>query len=686
MKQISEFTDEQLCNLVDNRWRSSETIWDTVKKTYDDNVRVYKGDPKWLSTISLKKSKVRANRIFVNTEAVINSLIANPPKPIVLNGRNSPESKTLSSNQEKYFQIKYTERNIKEIIRKGLRNLYFSRLIVLKPFWNAKINDFDARAVDPTKVRFSKTSTKEDDSEFAIEEITDQLSSVIKRFPSMEKELLESVGLDSSEDVLIENPDVTYYEAWCWDYVIFKLKNKKTILGKIRNPYWDWDGILITSEEEKQLLEAEGDARRDIFSSIRAEQSQRQVQKSGDKVMPQLENSSEPVTLSSYLFNHFDHPRKPYIFATIFNNENTPIGQTDMITQAIPLQENIDETKRDICQNAKLVNGIIKVDASVMEKSDAQRLRFETEGIIWGKGAVAGVSRETGPALPAFVIENMRDSRNEIDDIMAASSAFKGQREGQETRGGRLALIDQSFLRLNELVQVIDYVNYELFNWFYQLAKVRYTEHHYAKTLGKSMAEETLTLIQDDFRDGSEIRIVSGKTLPEDRQFKYEQAQADVKDGIIGKVDYLEAAGYSNPKEMAKNGFMEKVNPMEAFGVTDEERKSIPPPVPQSTLREQVAFNDLPDTGKIQFLSRMGIQVQPQDLQSNDRSAPVVLNYADLPPDGKAQLAAKAGIILDPQILMAETMKAHEDKQATETNKLNLEHTKLQGASKAEQP
>jgi hypothetical protein len=51
-----------------------------------------------------------------------------------------------------------------------------------------------------------------------------------------------------------------------------------------------------------------------------------------------------------------------------------------MITQAAPLQENIDETKRDITHNAELVNGIIKVDSTVMDKADAQRLKFETEG------------------------------------------------------------------------------------------------------------------------------------------------------------------------------------------------------------------------------------------------------------------------------------------------------------------
>lgn len=645
MKKISELTNEQLCNLINNRWVSSESVWDTIKKVYDANTKVYKNEPDWLTQISRKKSKVRANRVFVDMESVINSVIANPPKPIVLNGRNTPTAKALSMQQEKYFQIKYTERNAKEVVRKGLRNLYFSRLLVLKPFWNAKINDFDVRVVDPRKVRFSKTANKEDDSEFAIEEITDNLTSLLRRFPNKKTEILKSIGKDNDEDALVENPEIKYYEAWCWDYVIFKLCNSNTILGVIRNPYWDWDGILITPEEELQLTgdsAYEGEARRNLLSNIKNAQSERVAQKqkieelkAAGMPLPQLENATEPVTFSAYMFNHFDRPRKPYIFATIFNSENCPIGQTDMITQAAPLQENIDETKRDITQNAKLVNGIIKVDSTVMEKADAQRMRFETEGIIWGKGAVAGVQRETGPALPAFVVENMQDSRKEIDDIMAASSAFKGIREGQETRGGRLALIDQSFLRLNELVQVIDYVNYELFNWFYQLAKVRYTEHHYAKSLGKNAATEILTLIQDDLEDGSEVRIISGKTLPEDRQFKYEQAQQDVEKGFLSPTDYFEAAGYDAPAEKAKNRVIYDMNKPFAVGVSEEELAKIAPKP----------------------------QEEPPKLS---------IKYEDLPPDGKVQMAAKAGIELDPSIVVAEEIKKDKEKKEESERKHNL--------------
>jgi len=329
----------------------------------------------------------------------------------------------------------------------------------------------------------------------------------------------------------------------------------------------------------------------------------------------------------AYLFNHFDHPRKPYIFATILNNENTPIGQTDFIEQAAPLQEGIDRRKIDIDENASLVNGQIKVDSSVMSKADAQKLRYEARGVIWGKNVKEGVTREMGNPLPQFVYEDMVDSRNEIDNIMGATSAFRGEREGQETKAGRLALIDQSYLALNELVQVVDYVNYELFNWFYQLAKLNYTESHYEKELGKDGALEAMELIRDGFEDGAQVRVIAGKTLPEDRQFKFEQAQQDVQKGLLAPTDYFEIAGYSDPAGRAKNAVKYELNKPLSVGMTPEEMQEFMP------------------------------QTEPKD----ESKVSISMKYEDLPPDGQVQLAEKVGITLDPQILVAEKMAVRQD-------------------------
>lgn len=634
---ITTLDDAQKARLVEARWTSSSELWDIVAQVYKQNTAIYSNKADWINWLPFNRQRwvVHANRIFTNTEAVINSLIANPPGVNILPARDGEVAQDFASKLESFFRKKYLDLNLKETFRKGYRNLYFGRIVVLKAFWNPTINDFDFRAINPNNVRFGKHASKEQDSEFAIEEIEDNLCAVIERFPKKKDDLMKKYGITDEAELYIKNPDVKYKEAWINDYVVFKLGN--LILDTIKNPYWDWDGILITNEEEQQLSGLEGQPRRDALQQIKLDQENRQPTPTptGEET-PQETTAENPVNpqdptppqYKPYFFNYFDNPRKPYIFGTIFNNENTPIGRTDMITLSSDLQRGIDKRKTDIDENAELVNGIIKVDASVMGKSDAQRIRFETKGVIWGKGVKDGVSREIGEALPEMVFKDMLDSRSEIDNIMAASSAFRGEREGQETKAGRLALIQQSFLRLNELVQLGDYLAKEVFDWGMQLAKTRYTEYHYAKWMGKDDAQEVIELIQDDFETGTEVKIIAGKSLPVDDEFKFEQAQNDFKQGALGLTDYLEAAKYDDAKEKAKNTVKWLANKPLAVGLTPEEQQQLAP-------------------------------------QQEDKPPSVSISYADLTPDAQVQLLAKIGIQADPNIVVAEKI-AEQDKSKQE--------------------
>jgi hypothetical protein len=615
---ITTLDDTQKHQLVSNRWESSKTVWETVDRVYKANTRIYENKADWLDSLPYQnKGKiVQANRIFTNMEAVINSLIAQQPGLNILPARDGEEAQDYARKLESFMQKKFLDLNTKEVARKGLRNLYFGRLIVIKAFWNPAIDDFDYRAVDPRKVRFGKYASKEQDSEFAIEEIDDNLCAVIERFPEKKTELMKKFGITTEADLYVKNPDITYKESWIQNYVVFS--HDTIILGCIKNPYWDWDGILVTEDEETELnkTEKEGslnvEQRRQKLQTIKLEQDSRKAAMQAATETPEGEDKgeaddgsedyeteevNEPPKYKAYYFNYFDEPRKPYIFATIFNNENSPIGRTDMITLSASLQQGIDKRKMDIGENCELANGIIKVDAEVMGKADAQRIRFETRGVIWGKGVVNGVQRETGTALPQMVFDDMIDSRSEIDNIMAATSAFRGERQGQETKAGRLALIQQSFLRLNELVQVVDYVYYEMFSWAMQLAKTRYTEYHYAKWMGKEGAREMIEIIQDDFENGSEIKVIAGKTLPVDNEFKFEQAQNDVEKGYISPIDYLEIAKYDNARELSQNAVLYQQNPMAAVGL--QENQMPVPFTPGQLTPEQLAATQPPVPGEM---------------------------------------------------------------------------------------
>lgn len=584
---ISKFTDKQLAELVENRWASSQTMWEEIKKIYDTNTAIYENKANWVSKVPHKRPKVQANRVFVNMEAVINSMIANPSTINIVTSHDDKEAQDYARKLENFFRKKYNELNVKEVFRMGLRNLYFARLVVLKPFWNPKINDFDLRAIDPNKLRVSTKARRENDSEFAIEEVDDSLCALVARFPDKKKELMDQHGITDESDLYIKNPTVTYKECWIGDYVIFKKGG--IILGKIKNPYFDWDGIWVTKEEMQDLNTSYGETRRNKFNEIRVSQKEREDQVNSIKAN---EGHSEDLPFETYYYNYFDQPRKPYIIGTIFNNENSPIGRTDMITLSASLQNSIDKRKQDIDENCELVNGIVKIDSEVMDKSDAQQIRFEAKGIIWGKGVVNGVQRETGNPLPQMVFDDMLDSRTEIDNIMAATSAFRGEREGQETKAGRLALIQQSFLRLNEMVQLVDYLSLEVFSWFLQLAKTRYTETHYAKWLGKEGAQEVIGFMQDDFDTGSEIIVIPGKSLPEDAQFAFERAQKDVETGVISPADYLEFANYPNPKDLARNAVLYKQNPASAVGLQGE--MPLPSQPGELTPEQQAMMGEMP--------------------------------------------------------------------------------------------
>lgn len=731
--------DTSKAQLIENRWTSSSELWDVVERTYKANTAVYENRSGWLDLLPQRRKQYRmqANRVFVDMEAVINSLIANPPGINVLPSRNGVEAQQFARTLEKYFQKKYLDLNIKETFRMGYRNLYFGRLFVIKAFWNPVINDFDFRAIDPRKVRVGKYARKEQDTEFAIEEIEDNLCAVVDRFPNQKEALMKKYGVADDVQLYIKNPDVKYKECWIHDYVIFKLDN--LILDTIKNPYWDWDGILITDEEEQQLEGngteqnpgLKGQGRRDFMQNIKLQQDQRQAQmvqgqstgdlannssseqtqssstpettqpqssnqaqpgypvppvnpqaQPGQPEPPPLDDFGQPITPQSptppkykpYFFNYFDTPRKPYIFATIFNNENTPIGRTDMITLSAELQRGIDKRKMDIDENCEFVNGMLKVDASVMDKANASRIRFETKGVIWGKGVKDGVTREVGQSLPAMVFEDMQDSRAEIDNIMAATSAMRGEQQGVETKAGRLALVQQSYLRLNELVQVGDYIAKEVFSWGMQMAKSRYTEYHYAKWMGKQDASDIIEIIQDDFETGSEVTIIAGKTLPEDDEFKWQQAQDDVKSGYISPIDYLEIANYNNAKELAKNAFLYKVSPFSQFDITDEERMKIPAPLPQSRLTERIDYKDMPPAAQVQWLGRQGITITEDQIVQEGTSSPVAIAFKDLPPDGQVQAAAKLGITLDPHMLVAEKIAQNTQAKAELDAKNNLAH------------
>ncbi len=115
---ISKLQDDEKAKLVEARWTSSSEIWDVVKDVYRANTAIYQNSSEWLNLIPERRRKfrVQSNRIFPNMEAVINSLIANPPGINVLPAREGMPAQDFARQLEREL-IKAAASAEKEIHR-----------------------------------------------------------------------------------------------------------------------------------------------------------------------------------------------------------------------------------------------------------------------------------------------------------------------------------------------------------------------------------------------------------------------------------------------------------------------------------------------------------------------------------------------------------------------------------------
>lgn len=573
MIKILDTDNQQLVKIFHNRMEDTSSLWETVGRTYELNKKMWSNKPDWLATVPRKRSRVMDNRIFLATESQLNKVTARPVKPGVVPANGSQEAQEISESLQTVFLEAYKERGVKKTLKRGLRFLQFSRLMCVKVFWNQEIDDFDAKVVDSRKVRFSKNSTCEKESEIAIEIINDKtILQLIDLFPDMENDILKKEGI-GKEQAITTNIETEYHEVWIGDGVFWVFKG--LVLKKQRNPFYDFDGLLLTPEETAEINETQdvegerlpqvnGRRRRQMFAKFKANQEGREA------------NDNE---YQAYLYNHFNKPRKPYIFGTVLEVEDSPIGETTLIEMVTPLQIEVDKRKRQISDNSDIVNGITKVDTDIttMTKADARRAHYDPEGLVYGPGVNQGVTREMGQSLPTMVFQDMQDSRGEIDEIFGTTGTFKGSDgSGKETATGRAILREEGYSRLDEIIGLVDYFGKELYNWWYQLIKIRYTESHLVKIVGADKAINTVDLMQDDLQDGIEIKIIPGQSLPEDKMFRAEKAKEDMEAGVIDMVTYLKATGgYDNPEEVAKRAIMFKTNPFSILDLDQEDIKRI---------------------------------------------------------------------------------------------------------------
>lgn len=515
--------DNELANLIDSRIKETEVF---LKDKLDLEARREENEKFWRG-IHFDEKKFQEyqipykdNIIWQNEETRLSIITSRLPNIIIIPAEDTAEKRENAKKIESFLNIKLNEDFLRRIIKDGLRfrDLYFTACIKCR--WDKSLDDFVFELIRPQKIIFDHTATishdgfTADNMEFICEWIEAPAALFLQTFSDKKEEILKELGWKRGTSKLI-NSKVRYQEVWfsfygldgkLYEGVCWKLN--KLILRKELNPYYDWEGYERIKDDNKEKVYR----------------------------------------------NHFERPRKPYIFFTYQNLGISPIDDTTHIEQSIPLQMVVNKRGRQITEIAdrtipKLIfsgDALTKEDVRNISNDPEQHIRLN-ENVTDVRAAVTSFQAQ---APSPILYQDLLINRTQIDAKFATHSTTRGERVAAESgisrqivREGDLAVHDD----MNKIV--VERVIFEMASWAIQMMKLFYEKEHFVKYKGKDGEIIYVELKRDLVDDGLAVNVQASSVDKSQRRFDAQVAAARRQ---IDPLTYWEDLDAPNPKERTR--------------------------------------------------------------------------------------------------------------------------------------
>lgn len=463
------------------------------------------------------------NAIFESLETFLPVATKRNPEPQVTTD-DTKEGKELSDRVQKMLIYHADRLRMKLKLKKVTRYWAVYFLGVIKVGWSEANDDIAMSIIRTTRLILDPDATI-DEGEYTGEYIgeikKDSAANLVKRFPNKSEEIKEGVHNKMGTEV-------SYTEWWTDEMVFWTLKSE--VLGKEDNPHWN-------QQEEKQKISDTG------------------------------EIESEMVAGN----NHFPHPKKPYIFLSVFNLGLHPHDDTSLIMQNLANQDIINKRNRQIDKNADHANAGLVVSGDHFSQEEAQRAAesLRAGGVVWvPTGDVnTAVKRDQPTSLPPFVFNDLLDKRQRLLDIFGTrGTAPTGLLDEKTVRGKILTRSADESRTGGGVSEFLEQVADLTFNWFVQLMYVYYDERHYGAVLGAQEGASTVVLSNIDFNRKLTVSVKEGSLIPKDDVTMANQAVDLTAAGKMSLVDLYEKLEYANPQEMATRAWLEINAPHLLYG------------------------------------------------------------------------------------------------------------------------
>lgn len=551
---VSEFLPELTVSTSDEELLSSAKKWmkdwsayeQTIRPKQEECEKYWKGQQYGSSTDDDRPQM--DNLIFESLETFLPRATKSNPEPVV-NSDNSEEGDAYAKDVATTLAYLANRNNLRLKIKKATRFWALWFLGVGKICWEDDEPDF--KIIRTQKIILDKDGYIDEagfyQGAYVGEYKQKEAGEMAREFPN-KKDFIEEMCNDNMKT------RISYIEWWTDDMVFWQLKDE--ILGKMKNPHWNYPEVVTEVDEYGNVTESEQEGK-----------------------------------------NHLAKPTMPYLFLSVFNLGKQPHDDTSLIWQNLSAQDRHNKRLRQLDKNIDNKNGALVVSGDSFEKHQAAEAgkAMRKGGVIWAPRGKAGEAAAVlvGGDVPQEAYQDLIDTRESLRSIFGTTGLTAQGMQRTDTVRGKIIVGQKDDDRIaGGVSEYIEQLANQVFNWWVQMMYVYYDEPHYAMVLGDERAAKMAKLSTDTMDRILQVTVKEGSMAPRDQLTKRNEAIDLWGAGALDLITLLDRLDFPNPKETAKNVVLWQTNPQALVGIEQQpqpQEMMAEPPMPEAPVDEQAS-------------------------------------------------------------------------------------------------
>lgn len=397
-------------------------------------------------------------------------------------------------------------------LARATRNWTWARIGVIKMSWDPITKSIKLEVINPKRMMFDKDGYIDEGGifvgEWEAEKKKASADKLIEMFPKKSKEIEEKAKGKLGTKL-------EYIEWWDKAKDLFFTMDDDLVLGKYKNPNWNYDGTV------------------------------KEVDETGAEIETEVQGT-----------NHLKERTSPYRYLSIFSTGLQPHDETSLILQNIPLQDEVNTTGRQISKNVGgMNNGMVVSGKAFTEDQAAQAASALRRGVairVPNGDVREAVQRFPAPPLPGDVFNHLQDMRNEIKNIFGTSGSTPQGLKSTESVRGKILINQMDSSRIGgAITEQIEQLADSIYNEAVQFMFVHYDEEHFITTAGAVAGMELVTLKNADFPllKTLSVTVKEGSLVPKDPLTQRNEAIDLWSAGAIDPLNLFKKLDFPDPTQ-----------------------------------------------------------------------------------------------------------------------------------------